>query len=127
MNSLDNIKVGFIGAGKVGVSLGAYFRSKGICVDGYVSRSPLSSQAAAEITSSQAFKNIAELVEQCEIISITTPDDQIGNVWSEMARCNIKGKIICHISIASKNFSNFWLKDYTVNHYLCCESNLLAE
>ncbi len=98
MNGLDSIKVGFIGAGKVGVSLGAYFRSKGLCIGGYVSRSPLSSQAAAEITSSQAFKNIAGLVEQCGIILITTPDDQIGNVWSEMACFNIKGKIICHTS-----------------------------
>lgn len=98
MNDFDNIKIGFIGAGKVGVSLGAYFQSKGLCIRGYVSRSLLSSQTAAEITSSQAFVNIAELIEQCGIILITTPDDQIGKVWSEMESCNIKGKIVCHMS-----------------------------
>ena len=98
MDDLDNMKIGFIGAGKVGVSLGAYFRSKGLCIVGYVSHSPLSSQTAAEITSSQAFKKISELVIQCELIFITTPDDQIGNVWSELACCNIKWKIICHTS-----------------------------
>lgn len=95
---MNNIKVGFIGAGKVGVSLGAYFRSKGFCIGGYISRSPLSAMNAAKITSSRTYGNMEELVKQCGIILITTPDGEIGNVWKELSCCSIKGRIICHTS-----------------------------
>ena len=35
---MDKLRIGFIGAGKVGVTLGAYFASKGFNVAGYASR-----------------------------------------------------------------------------------------
>ncbi len=96
---MNNIKVGFIGAGKVGVSLGAYFLSKGLRIGGYMSRSLQSARNAAEITSSQLYGNMEELVDKCGIIIITAPDGQIGEIWKELACCcSIKGKIICHTS-----------------------------
>ena len=45
------MKIGFIGAGKVGFSLGKYFAEKGMELSGYYSKNPASSKAAAEFTS----------------------------------------------------------------------------
>ncbi|MHB1485741.1 MAG: NAD(P)-binding domain-containing protein [Saccharofermentanales bacterium] len=81
---MDNIRIGFIGAGKVGVTLGAYFISKGLCFSGYSSRSIKSAQVAAEITSTQAFQGVQQFVEECDMLFITTPDDQITKVWNLM-------------------------------------------
>ena len=42
-------KIGFIGAGKVGVSLGKFFREGGLTVTGYYNRHRDAAQAAAEV------------------------------------------------------------------------------
>ena len=96
--SMNNFKVGFIGAGKVGMTLGAYFKSKGFQVIGYASKSEQSAQTAAKITSSQVFSNIGTLVDMCDMIFITTPDDQIGKVWEILKEYKLNDKIICHTS-----------------------------
>jgi predicted dinucleotide-binding enzyme len=44
------MKIGFIGAGKVGFSLGKYFCEHGLDVIGYFSRNPQSALQAAEFT-----------------------------------------------------------------------------
>ena len=44
------MRIGFIGAGKVGFTLGKYFREHGIEVTGYYSRSIQSASEAAEFT-----------------------------------------------------------------------------
>lgn len=98
MNALDDINISFIGAGKAGVTLGAYFRSKGLDIGGYVGRSSASAEYAADITMSKPFSGISELVKHSKIIFITTPDDRIGEVWGEISVCGIKDKIICHTS-----------------------------
>lgn len=98
MNQIINNRIGFIGAGKAGVTLGAYFRSKGLDVAGYASRSRESANNAALITSSGMFTTIKELVTECGIIFITTPDGQIEDTWNKIACHDIKNKIICHTS-----------------------------
>lgn len=98
MKNLCEADIGFIGAGRAGVTLGAYLCSKGINVKGYASRSMQSALTAAAITSTRAYKRISELVNECDIIFVTTPDDQIASVWNDIAANNIKGRIICHTS-----------------------------
>lgn len=90
--------IGFIGAGKVGVTLGAYLRAGGHAMTGYLSRSIGSAREAARITSTRCFTDIEELVRASGIIFITTPDDEIERVWNSLARCAISGRIICHTS-----------------------------
>ena len=51
------MKIGFIGAGKVGFTLGKYFRMHGVEVTGYYSRSIQSAKEAADFTRAQAFTN----------------------------------------------------------------------
>ena len=92
------MKIGFIGAGKVGVTLGAYLQSKGKNVAGYSSKHFESAKTASEITSTIAYTEISELVDNCNMIFITTPDDQIAEVWKELRYCNIRGRMIIHTS-----------------------------
>ena len=49
------MKVGFIGAGKVGFSLGKYFKEHGVDVTGYYSRLESSAQSAANFTKTKKY------------------------------------------------------------------------
>ncbi|MEG0250585.1 MAG: Rossmann-like and DUF2520 domain-containing protein [Peptostreptococcus sp.] len=92
--------IGFIGAGKVGISLGRYLFEN--CPDtrlcGYYSRSIESSNYAAKLTNSAQFNNLEKLVEKCNVLIITTSDDAIAEVWRELSNFNIQNKIVCHCS-----------------------------
>lgn len=98
MDNEKRMRIGFVGAGKAGVSLGAYFCSKGLEISGYSSRSVKSAISAAAITSSNAFTDLSELVAFSEIIIVSTPDGLIGEVWKELQKYKIRDKIICHLS-----------------------------
>lgn len=92
------IKIGFIGAGKVGFSLGKYFVSNDITLSGYYSRSVESSKEAATFTETSFYNSLEEVINCSDIIFITTPDDEIKNIWNSIKSLNIKDKIICHTS-----------------------------
>lgn len=103
-------KVGIIGAGKVGSSIGKYlFRNTSkatLC--GYYSKSMQSSAFAANFTESAQFENLEDLVKKCDILIITTPDDIICEIWKEISKYNIQNKIVCHCSgsLSSEIFFN---------------------
>ena len=48
MKGGDGMRIGFIGAGKVGCTLGKYFRENGIPVSGYYNRTSEHAKEAAE-------------------------------------------------------------------------------
>lgn len=100
------MKVGFIGAGKVGFSLGKYFKEKNITVTGYYSKSPESAKSAADFTNTKAYDSIEELLRESDTLFITVPDQNIGEVWDCIKNLDIKNKNICHCSgsIASTAF-----------------------
>lgn len=102
------MKIGFIGAGKVGFTLGKYLIENDISVSGFFSKSEESSLDASNFTNTKNYKYINDLIEESDILIITTPDDQIINVWNQIKRLYIKGKFICHCSgsLSSKIFSN---------------------
>lgn len=102
------MNIGFIGAGKVGFSLGKYFSINSISLSGYYSRSFTSSKQASEFTDSKAYENIEEFLNATDIIFITTPDDMILNIWNEIYKYKLQNKFICHCSgsLSSKIFSN---------------------
>lgn len=91
-------RIGFIGAGKAGVSLGSYFASKGLEISGYSSRTMESAISAARITGSIAFSSLTELVENSDIIIISTPDDALTAVWKELRMLGPEGRIVAHLS-----------------------------
>ncbi len=102
------IKIGFIGAGKVGFSLGKYLLIHGHVVSGYYSRSCNSAKEAAAFTQTKFYENLASIVEDSDTLFVTVPDDVIGNIWDDMRNLPIKNKNICHCSglISSNAFFN---------------------
>jgi len=94
------LRIGFIGAGKVGLAFGAYLFQKGFNVIGYYSRRYESGLKGAKLTKGIAFTEIKELVENSDIIFITTNDDEIANVCNSLVNNNIlkNGQIIVHMS-----------------------------
>ena len=97
------MKIGLIGAGRVGCSLGKYLAEKGKTVTGFFSKSFESAARAAEFTSTDslsvmAFHDMEELVALSDTLIITTPDDEIGKVWDRMKEMSINERIICHVS-----------------------------
>ncbi|MHB1313956.1 MAG: Rossmann-like and DUF2520 domain-containing protein [Christensenellales bacterium] len=95
---MNGMRIGFIGAGKVGSTLGSYFIERKQNVIGYCSRSYTSAQAAASGNSTEAFRDICSLASICDMIFITTPDCQIPGVWEILRQCDISGRIIIHTS-----------------------------
>lgn len=95
------MRIGFIGAGKVGCSLGRYFSQKHIIV-GYASKHSASAKEAALLTESKAFPSANELIAECEAVLITTPDGEIVSTWNKIKNsCDeriLAGKILCHCS-----------------------------
>lgn len=102
------MKFGFIGAGKVGFSLGKYLKEKNVNVVGYYSRSEHSSREATIFTNTKQYMKLEDLIKNSDAIFITTSDSEIGEVWSEIKELSIKNKLICHCSgsISSEIFSN---------------------
>ncbi|MBQ3426472.1 MAG: DUF2520 domain-containing protein [Clostridia bacterium] len=92
------LRIGFIGAGKVGFTLGKYFAVHNIRISGYLSRKAESAEAAAEFTGSRWFKELSELVALCDVIFITVPDAAIREVFIELTKYDITGKQLCHCS-----------------------------
>lgn len=101
------MKIGIIGAGKVGTTLGKYLSDAGIKVTGFYSRSKESADEAATFTRSKAYDKLSELVENSDTLFITTPDGAIEQVWEELMLLNIHQYCICHFSgsLSSRVFS----------------------
>ena len=98
------MSIGFIGAGKVGFSLGRYLSEHGVELAGYASRSFASACEAAEFAGGQAFESPIDLVAASDIVFLTVPDDAIESTWQLLADADrarmldLDGKIICHCS-----------------------------
>lgn len=92
------MKIGFIGAGRVGVSLGKYFTINGLTLSGYYSRSEASAKEASIFTDSHQYQHIEELVHDSDVLFLTVPDDSIAEIWNEVKHFSIENKIICHCS-----------------------------
>lgn len=107
--------IGWIGAGKVGFSLGRYFAEHRIPMSGYYSRNPESAKEAAEFTGTGQYERLEDLVRDSEVIFITVPDDVIPQIWEQLKALQITGKVICHCSgvLSSEVFSD-------IAAYGCC-------
>ena len=86
------MKAGFIGAGKVGFSLGKYLAENGIDVTGYYSRSADSAIKASEFTGTRYYKDLTDIIEDSDTLFITAPDGAITEVWEYIRNLPIKNK-----------------------------------
>ncbi len=92
------MKFGFIGAGKVGFSLGKYFADRDLDVVGYYSEAKQDSLEAAEFTNSKSYDSLDELVADSDVLFLTVPDDSLADVWNQVSLSHFTDKIICHTS-----------------------------
>lgn len=93
----ERMQIGFIGAGKVGVSLGKYFKEKGRNVGGYYSLTRASAAWAAAFTQTTCYESLEEIISSCGMILFTVPDSAIAEVWQQ-AKPYVSGKVIGHCS-----------------------------
>lgn len=94
----ENLSIGFIGAGRVGCTLGRCFFEKKITVSGYFSNEYAHACQAAEFTSSKAYTSLKQLLSESSVIFLTVPDLKIYEVWTLLKNYEISGKIFCHCS-----------------------------
>lgn len=103
------MRIGFIGAGKVGFTFGKYIADKGtkiplgtnkdiLNVSGYYSAHVESACLAAKFTDTRVYDDLQKLCKDSDVIFLTVPDMQIGKVWEKLRFLDIKGKLICHAS-----------------------------
>jgi len=92
------MRTGFIGAGKVGCTLGKYFTINGIEVSGFYSRNLSSAQFAAELTGKKAYKELSEIINDSDTLFITVPDGAVRGVYEQLTKLGINGKVLCHCS-----------------------------
>ncbi len=103
------MRIGFIGAGKVGFTLGKYIlvkketdktRSamKDVAISGYFSLHQESAVKAAEFTNTCCYDSLEDLIKSSDVIMITVPDGMIKQVWKNLLAFDLRGKLICHCS-----------------------------
>lgn len=92
------MKTGFIGAGKVGFTLGKFFAANNIHVTGYCSRRRESAKEAAAFTGTTVYDSIGELVQDSDAVFLTVPDSAISSVFEELKEFDLTGRLICHCS-----------------------------
>jgi len=92
------MKIGIIGAGKVGCSLGKYFSEKGLHCSGFYDADPASAQEASEFTGTAWYDNMPDLVLESDVLFLTVPDGMIGKVWLQIRDLPVEGKLFCHCS-----------------------------
>jgi len=79
------LKLGFIGAGTVGTALAVRLNSKGYQIVAVSSRSQVSAENLARAVSNcRVFNNNQDVVDIAELVFITTPDDAIATIASQI-------------------------------------------
>ena len=125
------MRIGFIGAGRVGTSLGKYLSENGLSVSGFYSRTQSSAEESAEFIggSASAYSGIKEIITDSDLIFITVNDGAIADVSHNIAgECrkydiDISNKIFCHTSgaLSSTVLSELKiLKSLKPQVYICC-------
>ena len=92
------MKVGFIGAGKVGCSLYDYFVHNNILVTGCYTRTQANVSGTEKQTQKIFTTSIDKILTKSDVLFLTVPDDAISTVWEQVKTYPIQGKFICHCS-----------------------------
>lgn len=123
------MRIGFIGAGKMGFTLGKHLKeSTDALLVGYYSRNPESAREAAKFTDTKYYEDLNEIADLCDALFITVPDGQIAVIAQSLDRLGtvMEGKILCHTSgaISSQIFSGMHSHIYGYSiHPMCAVSS----
>ena len=98
------MRIGFIGAGRVGFTMGKYLKDHSVDVIGYYSRTPEHAKEAAEFTDTQYYDNAADLIKESDAVILTVSDTAIRTVFEELTQISdLQDKIVCHTSGATSS------------------------
>lgn len=111
------MKIGFIGAGKVGFSLAKYFRQNNLNVIGIYSRNKLSAQEASKFIGIKNYTTIDKIVKDSDIIFLTVLDTAVLEVWNYIKKLPISNKIVCHCSGALSSYIFEGVRDLNAYAY----------
>lgn len=93
------MRIGFIGAGRVGFTMGKYLKEHGVIISGYYSRTPEHAREAADFTDTVFYENVRELILNSDAVMLTVSDIAIKPVFEEIKDMEeLAGKIVCHTS-----------------------------
>ena len=99
------LRVGFVGAGKIGFALGMHLFEHGSKVSGYASRTQKAALWASQCTHSVSFSSLQALLDSTDLIFITVPDGAIAETAGQLADAaastpagDLSGKLVCHAS-----------------------------
>ncbi len=92
------MRIGFIGAGKVGFSLAKWLNINYHNVSSIYSKNIEDAKELAEFSISEYCKSIDEIICNCDTLFLTVNDDSITDVVKELIKLNIKNKILIHTS-----------------------------
>lgn len=90
------MKIGFVGAGKVGTNFARYFVSCDLIVSGFFVRTDTSRKE----TFFDVFEELSQLIHQSDVIFLTVRDDEIQSVVESVKNCGmaLAGKAFAHTS-----------------------------
>lgn len=92
------MKVGFIGAGKVATAFGLFLKDHGHKIIGYYSRSQQSAENSCILTEASVYDEMRLLLNDCDVVLITTPDTVIEDVAKEIAKLSNNQCTLGHMS-----------------------------
>lgn len=101
------MRIGFIGAGKVGTSLGRYFAAHGWQIAGYYSTDTTAAFVSSKLTDSNVFATPEELTAACDWLFLTVPDTQIETAWLSLKTTGQVSHVFhCSGALTSEIFAN---------------------
>ncbi len=92
------MNIGFIGAGKVGTAFGLYLKEHGHNIIGYYSRSEESARNSCALTASSVYGSLQSLLDDCDLVMITTPDTVISEIVFELSVLSHRRCALGHMS-----------------------------
>lgn len=94
------MKIGFVGAGKVGTNLAMYFANYGLLISGFFIRTETDTKKGTDDGRFKKFTELDLLVNESDIIFITVTDDSISEIVNklDLLEMDFKGKTFAHTS-----------------------------
>lgn len=94
------MKIGFVGAGKVGTNLAMYFANYGLLISGFFIRAETNTKKGTDDGKFRKFTELDLLVNESDIIFITVTDDSISEIVNKLSllEMDLKGKTFVHTS-----------------------------
>lgn len=92
------MRIGFVGAGNVGLSMGCYIAYRGLTVMGFYDTNSEAARKGADLVRGVAFSSLSDMLIACDWVFITVPDDVIEPIWIQCLRYDVSGKVFVHCS-----------------------------